>query len=101
MLIKKPDDIKSSEITDKSTYLNRRLFIRAAVLAGTASATTLVYRKLNPPPVEQKKAESLQAVSSNDAETIAKVFKTDEKLTPLKDITNYNNFYEFDTSKTG
>ena len=33
MLIKRPDDIKSSEITDKKVYLNRRLFMRGAVLA--------------------------------------------------------------------
>ena len=26
---------------------------------------------------------------------------TDEPLTPYKDITNYNNFYEFDTNKYG
>ena len=58
MLIKKPDDIKSSEITDQKTYLNRRLFMRAAVLAGTATATTLLYRTLNPPPPE--KAEGVK-----------------------------------------
>jgi hypothetical protein len=29
MVIKKPDDIKASEITDEKTYLNRRNFIRA------------------------------------------------------------------------
>jgi len=101
MLIKKPDDFKASEITDKSVYLNRRLFIRAAVLAGTATATTIAYRKLNPPPVEPKKAEMLNPVSSIDPEAMAQGFRTDEKLTPLTDITNYNNFYEFDTSKTG
>ena len=44
MLIKKPDDIKSSEITDKKLYLSRRLFIRGAVLAGSTVATGLVYR---------------------------------------------------------
>ncbi len=32
MLIKKPDEIKSSEITDKKVYLNRRLFMRGAAL---------------------------------------------------------------------
>ena len=35
MLIKPPSDIRSSEITDKKLYLNRREFIRAA--AGTAA----------------------------------------------------------------
>ena len=36
MLIKRPTDIRSSEITDKKTYLNRRQFIQAA--GGTAAA---------------------------------------------------------------
>ena len=39
MLIKRPTDIPSSEITPKSTYLNRREFIRAAgVGAGVVAA---------------------------------------------------------------
>jgi len=50
MLIQKPPDIKSSEITDQKIYLNRRLFMRGAVLAGSAVAIGLVYRKLNPSP---------------------------------------------------
>ena len=33
MLIKKPDDIKSSEITPEDTYLNRRKFLAAAGIA--------------------------------------------------------------------
>ena len=31
MLIKRPPDVRSSEISDKATYLNRRAFIQAAV----------------------------------------------------------------------
>ena len=50
MLIKKPSDIKPSEITDPKVYLNRRLFMRGAILAGSAVATGLIYRQLNPPP---------------------------------------------------
>ena len=38
MLIKKSADIKSSEITDQRVYLNRRLFMRGAVLAGSVTA---------------------------------------------------------------
>jgi methionine sulfoxide reductase catalytic subunit len=30
-----------------------------------------------------------------------KGFRADEALTSLADITNYNNFYEFDTEKRG
>ena len=36
MLIKKPADIRSSEITSKDNYLNRRSFIRAGSIAGAS-----------------------------------------------------------------
>jgi len=102
MLIKKPDDIKSSEITDQKTYLNRRLFMRAAVLAGTATATTLLYRRLNPPPPEKVEGVKLnQSTQVPEQEAMQRGYRTSETLTPLEDITNYNNFYEFDTSKDG
>ena len=100
MVIKKTPDIRSNEITDEKTYLNRRLFIRGAVLAGSVGATGLVYRKLNPPPAvvqEQPKIAGLVTASSDDA--IAKGFKVNETQTPFEDITNYNNFYEFSTDK--
>ncbi len=93
MVDKKPNDIKSNEITPESVYLNRRNFIRAGIFAGTTLATTGIYRFFNPPPPKD----------SNTAE-IANVIKTetplDEKLTPFKNITNYNNYYEFSTGKT-
>jgi sulfoxide reductase catalytic subunit YedY len=102
MLIKKPDDIKSSEITDKKVYLNRRLFMRGAALAATTAATSLLYRKLNPPPVERPKGEALLTVENAAAdERISEGFTTNEKLTSIEDITNYNNFYEFSTDKQG
>lgn len=100
MLIKKPDDIKSSEITDQKVYLNRRLFMRGAVLAGSVAATGLVYRKLNPPPAvveERPRIAGLVAPSADEA--ISKGFKVNEALTSFADITNYNNFYEFSTEK--
>jgi sulfoxide reductase catalytic subunit YedY len=102
MLIKKPDDIKSSEITDKKVYLNRRLFMRGAALAVTTAATGLLYRKLNPAPAERPKGEALVTVENAAAdERIREGFTTNEKLTSIEDITNYNNFYEFSTDKQG
>ena len=38
MLIKTPDPIKPSEITDKQLYLNRRRFIRDGARFGVAGA---------------------------------------------------------------
>ena len=96
------EKIKSSEITDKQTYLNRRLFMRAAVLAGTATASTLLYRRLNPPPIGRQEGEKLTEVAASPKqEALKSGFAIDDKLTPLESITNYNNFYEFDSSKSG
>ena len=96
------DGIKSSEITDKKVYLNRRLFLRGTALAATTAATGLLYRKLNPPAVEKPKGETLVTVAKSAADNDAQNgFSTREKLTDLEDITNYNNFYEFSTSKQG
>jgi methionine sulfoxide reductase catalytic subunit len=90
------------KITDKQTYLNRRLFMQAAVLAGTATASTLLYRRLNPQPVEPVKGEKLApAADASKSEAVANGYAVTDQLTPLEAITNYNNFYEFDTSKGG
>jgi sulfoxide reductase catalytic subunit YedY len=88
------------KITDKETYLNRRLFMKGAVLAATAGASTLLYRRLNPPPPVPVEGEKLAANSPNDA-AINEGFAVKDQLTPLQAITNYNNFYEFDTTKDG
>ena len=101
MLMKKADEIESSEITDKKTYLNRRLFMRAAVMAGTATATALLYRSLNPPPPERPLGEKLIVAKTGQQDTLKEGITTNEKLTSFQDITNYNNFYEFDTDKRG
>lgn len=94
MVIKKPNDIKSSEITDEKTYLSRRSFIRAGLLAGTTLATAGAYRFFNPPPPKAVvTAEIQEIIKPTD-------FRTEEKLNTFEEITNYNNYYEFSTSKT-
>lgn len=93
-MIKKTSDIKSSEITDERTYLNRRNFIRAGLLAGTTLATAGAYRFLNPQPAKAVvTAEIPNVVKPSD-------FRTEEKLNTFEEITNYNNYYEFSTDKT-
>jgi sulfoxide reductase catalytic subunit YedY len=100
MLIKKPDDIKSSEITDQQVYLNRRLFMRGAVLAGSVAATGLLYRKLNPPPsVVEERPRIAGVVTQPSDDAMRKGFRVNEAQTSFEDITNYNNFYEFSTEK--
>jgi len=100
MIVKKPDEIKSSEITDQKAYLNRRLFIRVASLAATTGATAFLYRRLNPVPVEKTPGERLSIVAnSSNKDREREGFTVNEALTPIEDITNYNNFYEFSTNK--
>jgi len=94
MVIKKPDDPKASEITPEETFLNRRNFIRAGVLAGTTLATTGVYRFINPPPPKEVVTAPISEIIKSNETNLG------EELTPFQSITNYNNFYEFSTSKT-
>jgi methionine sulfoxide reductase catalytic subunit len=86
--------IKSSEITPESVYLNRRNFIRAGMFAGTTLATAGLYRFFNPPPPKEIVTAEIHDISKPEN------FKIDEQATSFEDITNYNNFYEFSTSKT-
>ncbi|MFN0110680.1 MAG: protein-methionine-sulfoxide reductase catalytic subunit MsrP [Blastocatellia bacterium] len=94
MLIKNSDDINSSEITPETTYWNRRNFIRGGALAATTAATGLLYRSLNTPGRESAKAVQPEPASANG-------YTAPEGLAAnsYEDITNYNNFYEFSTSK--
>jgi len=91
MLIKKPQDISSSEITPKSLYLNRRKFLAGVGLAGAAAVTGLGIKNLGSPlsAFAEEKIAGIQKSS----------FSTNEKITPMKDVTHYNNYYEFSTEK--
>jgi sulfoxide reductase catalytic subunit YedY len=95
MLIKKPEDIKSSDKTDKSVYVNRRFFIRSAALAATAVGTGLVYRRFTSHSEEATPGERIADVQA----TPPADEPLNEKRTPYRDITHYNNFYEFSTDK--
>jgi len=87
--------IKPSEITPESTYLNRRNFIRAGLIAGSTAATALTYRFFNPPPAPEMLTGNIENVQT------AATPSEGEKLNTLEEITNYNNFYEFSTDKRG
>ena len=92
MLIKKPSDIRSSEITPKSLYLNRRTFLASAAALGAAAVAGGVLREVAGP------SEVVRAGTKIDGIQKSK-FSTDEKITPAKDMENYNNYYEFSTDK--
>ncbi|HUX33603.1 MAG TPA: twin-arginine translocation signal domain-containing protein, partial [Gemmatimonadaceae bacterium] len=81
MLIRKPDDIKSSEITPERDYVNRRAFLKlaggvGAIAAGSALAPRLLQSAI---------------VSSGGP--------PEDKLNSWDQITSYNNYYEFGTEK--
>src|SRR5271166_5160129 len=92
MLIGKPTAIPSSEITPKSTYLNRRSFLAGAAIAGAAAVTGIAFRDLADPLHTAQANAKIDGLQKSP-------FDTTEKVTPYKDVTNYNNFYEFSTDK--
>jgi sulfoxide reductase catalytic subunit YedY len=96
MLIKKPEAIKSSEITDKNVYMSRRLFMRGAVLAATTIGTGWLYRQFASPGQGGQVGEKIADVQSAPS-TVEQPIT--DATTSYKDITHYNNFYEFSTSK--
>ncbi|MAP95618.1 MAG: protein-methionine-sulfoxide reductase catalytic subunit MsrP [Ponticaulis sp.] len=73
----RPPRIPSSEITPKKFWLNRRQIIGAGAAGLVATGA---------------QAAPLESVKSG--------YTLDDKPTPFKDVTNFNNFYEFGVQKT-
>ena len=92
MLIKKAADIPSSQITPKSLYLNRREFLAGAALAGAAAAAGVGLREIASPSSVAQANTKIDGLQKSP-------FSTSETITPYKDVTNYNNYYEFSTDK--
>jgi methionine sulfoxide reductase catalytic subunit len=93
MLIRKPSDVRSSEITDRKSYLNRRQFLQAAAGTTAVAAAGLlgseaVLRAATPAP-HGAKWPNVRKGS----------FSTDEKPNKWEEITTYNNYYEFGVDK--
>ena len=83
IIIKKPSDIKSSEITAKSIYMDRRRFMKQAFVSSLLLATDAML------PAWARRWPDLKPGQ----------FNADDKLTSFEDITSYNNFYELGTRK--
>ncbi len=94
MLIGKRPDIPSSEITPKKTYLNRRNFIAGAAITGAAALAGSAFRNFANPVLTAQANTKIDGLQKSP-------FSTTEKETPYKDVTSYNNFYEFSTDKYG
>jgi sulfoxide reductase catalytic subunit YedY len=90
MLIRRPDDIPSSEITPEDVYYDRRRFIAragkaiASVAAGGAALSALGC---------DGEARTTREEAGGEVELQA------DEPTPFEDVTTYNNFYEFGTDK--
>ena len=79
MLIKKPADIRYSEVTPKHVYLNRRSFLAGIPAAFLGARELLAGAKL--------------------ANVGKSKLSIDEKQNTYKDVSTYNNYYEFGTQK--
>jgi sulfoxide reductase catalytic subunit YedY len=103
MLIRRPDDIASSEITPKAAFeafnedrrkarqQTRRRFLAGAGVAGVgAFAATRVPGLLHPPAVHA--GSKLTVMQSQ--------YTVPDAQTPFSKATTYNNFYEFGTDKS-
>jgi methionine sulfoxide reductase catalytic subunit len=81
MIIRKQADLRYSDVTPKSAYLNRRRFLGAGAAALGALAIP-----------SGASAAKLAGVTKSP-------LSTDEAITPFDGVTHYNNYYEFGTEK--
>ena len=88
MLIKRASDIRPSEITSETNYINRRDFIRAGAIAGGSLITPGAISAVIP----DTRLAKLQNVAASP-------FSTAEAPNTFEDISTYNNYYEFGLGK--
>src|SRR5579863_4694548 len=93
MLIKRAQDLKYSDITPKHVYMNRRKFLADAGLAGGAIlAGRGIWNLISP-------SESVSANTRLNV-TVKSPFSTSEKQNTYKEVSTYNNYYEFGADKS-
>ena len=93
MLIKKSPDIRESEVTPRALFLRRREFIKTASATAAAAATGVLGAGLDQEAgAQDPKAEKFPNLAKSS-------LSTDEKLNSYRDVTTYNNFYEFGLDK--
>ena len=94
MLIKTAPDLRPSDVTPKALYLRRREFIQGVGGAAVATAASLVAG-------ESTVVEAGQNPNAYRFPSVKKgsPYDTTETINSYKDITTYNNFYEFGLDK--
>jgi sulfoxide reductase catalytic subunit YedY len=90
MIIKRPADVRPSEITPEGVYRTRREFFAGLAGTGLVAATADVLAQALAGPAQTTPA--LRYAPSAR-------FSTTEKMNTWDEITGYNNFYEFGTGK--
>ncbi len=92
MLTKKAAELRESDVTPKELFLKRRDFIAAAGVTAAAVATNGlgVFGEAAVVEAQNPAAQKLANLKKSP-------FSTDEKLNSYRDVTTYNNFYEFGT----
>jgi methionine sulfoxide reductase catalytic subunit len=95
-------NVERDEVTPPNLYFNRRQWMRASVALGSVVATAATYRWFNPVArmaAQTAPIEAITAATESQDELLAKGWRVDEPSTAESSILNYNNFYEFTTSK--
>ena len=91
MLIKRSESILPSEITDESVYLRRRDLLKVAGMAAVGG--TLTSQALFA-------SGSTSGISGRELSDVQKSpYSTDQEPNSWSDVTTYNNYYEFGTTK--
>jgi sulfoxide reductase catalytic subunit YedY len=97
MVIKRPPDVNSSEITDKKTYLSRRTLLAGGLALASPVLTTLAYRALTGGGRAVRTTQPLGVPVG--ARTRRPATAEGEPASTFEEITTYNNFYELGTDK--
>jgi methionine sulfoxide reductase catalytic subunit len=96
-LILQPPHIASSEITPEALYFNRRQLLGTGLGLGLGLASPWAVAA---PSQQQGAAVEGPAWLKQQIQAARPAPASPETLTPFKDVTSYNNFYEFGYDKT-
>ena len=88
MLIKRPSDIKPSEIMPRGIYMRRRELLKSAGFLAAAG-----FAGVGSGPASAQAGAKLPAFRKSS-------LSTTEKPNSFKDVSSYNNYYEFGTDKS-
>ena len=108
MLIKRPPDVKPSDITPESTFFRRREILQAALAAGLIPAANAWGQTIDGgmpelmPLANGGQRERTNAFPAGGKLTNLQPWPNDieAETTAFEDISGYNNYYEFGTGKT-